>query len=55
MIYICNSFHFALERVGSADTCPDCGKPIVREATDDEKDECHNNRALREDGEKHIR
>ena len=39
MIYTCNVCHFTFKRSGDVESCPDCGKPAVREATDDEKNE----------------
>ena len=48
MIYICNNCHFTFGRAGSVEACPDCGKLIIREATDDEKDEYLKNQANRD-------
>lgn len=39
MIYTCSSCRFTFSRVGEVESCPDCGKPFIREATDKEKDE----------------
>ena len=39
MIYCCENCHFIFARMGEAEACPDCGKPVVREATDEEKRE----------------
>ena len=52
MICTCNNCHFTFERTGLVDACPDCGKMVIREATDDEKDEYISNRANREFDEK---
>ena len=41
MIYTCDKCRFIFSRVGDVDTCPDCGKPFVREATKIEQDEYH--------------
>jgi rRNA maturation endonuclease Nob1 len=37
MIYICKHCGFLFERVGETDRCPDCGKPGIGEANDEEK------------------
>jgi rRNA maturation endonuclease Nob1 len=37
MIYICDKCLFIFERVGEVDSCPDCGGPDIREATETEK------------------
>jgi len=47
-IYCCNHCRFVFERVGKVESCPDCGKPAVREATDEEKDEYRKNRVMRD-------
>jgi len=39
MIYTCNSCRFTFSRVGEVQSCPDCGKPSIREATDKEKED----------------
>ena len=39
MIYTCSSCRFTFSRVGDVESCPDCGKPFIREATDKEKAE----------------
>ena len=39
MIYTCSSSRFTFSRVGEIETCPDCGKPFLREATAKEKAE----------------
>ena len=39
MIYCCDNCHFIFKRVGAVDSCPDCGKPHVREATAEEREE----------------
>ena len=43
MVYTCDKCHFVFERVGPVDVCPDCGKPIVREATEPEREEFRKN------------
>jgi uncharacterized Zn finger protein (UPF0148 family) len=43
MIYACEHCRFVFERVGPVESCPDCGKPVVREATAEEKAEYHKN------------
>ena len=53
MIYCCDTCRFVFERTGTFETCPDCGKPSVREATTDEKDEYVRNRAARKDDDNH--
>jgi len=37
MIYTCNACHFTFYRVGEVESCPDCGKPALREATGEEQ------------------
>ena len=32
MVYTCDTCHFIFVRVGPVDSCPDCGKPSIREA-----------------------
>lgn len=39
MVYRCDACKFLFERIGEVTQCPDCGKPLVREATDEEKEE----------------
>ena len=39
MIYTCNSCRFTFSRVGEVQSCPDCGKPSIREATEKEKED----------------
>ena len=43
MIYVCETCHFIFDRVGQVDACPDCGKPLVREATEPEREEFRKN------------
>ena len=43
MIYTSNARRFTFFRAGEVETCPDCGKPAVREATDKEKEEYRKN------------
>ena len=51
MIYTCNHCRFTFRRTGVVDTCPDCGKSAVREATEKEKDEYLKNQAEYEQAE----
>lgn len=39
MVYTCNACRFTFKRIGDVETCPDCGKPALREATKEEKEE----------------
>ena len=39
VVYICAKCLFSFERIGSVDTCPDCGSVNIRQATDEEKSE----------------
>ena len=39
MIYACDNCRFLFTRTGAVDSCPDCGKPTIRTATDEERDE----------------
>ena len=39
MIHTCDACKFTFSRVGKIDACPDCGKPSIREAAKNEKDE----------------
>ena len=52
MIYTCEKCRFTFRRSKEAETCPDCGKPAVREATEKEKDEYMKNQAEYEKTEK---
>ena len=45
-VYHCNKCHFTFKREGEVDSCPDCGKPDIRLATDEEIEEF--NRYLKE-------
>ncbi|MDR1321480.1 MAG: hypothetical protein LBK56_08675 [Gracilibacteraceae bacterium] len=45
MIYTCDKCRFIFERTGQVDSCPNCGKPSIREATPDEREEFKKNRA----------
>lgn len=38
-IYQCDRCHFAFERAGEVESCPDCGDIGVRPATEDEQAE----------------
>jgi len=35
-VYICYKCVFCFERSGDVEACPTCGRPSVRDATDDE-------------------
>jgi len=37
LIYACEKCKFLFERVGAVEKCPDCGRPCIREANDDEQ------------------
>jgi rRNA maturation endonuclease Nob1 len=39
MVYACDNCKFLFQRVGEVDSCPDCGKQTVREATAEERAE----------------
>jgi len=39
MIYACDHCRFIFNRAGEVSVCPNCGKPAVREASKDEKEE----------------
>ena len=39
MIYVCNICKFLFERLGPVESCPDCGKLLIREASKAEKEE----------------
>jgi uncharacterized Zn finger protein (UPF0148 family) len=45
MIYVCGSCGFVFERTGGICSCPGCGKPGIREASEDERDEYRKTRA----------
>jgi len=45
MIYTCYKCLFTFHRTGKVDACPDCGKPNLREATDEEKNEYRKNQS----------
>jgi rRNA maturation endonuclease Nob1 len=55
MIYICDKCLFIFERVGEVDSCPDCGIPNIREATEMEKEEFAETRAESESGGRHSK
>jgi hypothetical protein len=46
-VYVCNKCLFCFERAGAADSCPDCGKTGVRDATIEEIAEYERNKAER--------
>ena len=52
MTTTCNHCRFTFRWTGEIETCPDCGKPAVREATEKEKDEYRKNQAEYENIEK---
>jgi len=52
-MYTCNRCHFTFKRFGEPETCPDCGKLSVREATKKEIAEYIKNREIYEAEEKH--
>ena len=41
MLYACDNCHYLFLRT-SEDTCPDCGKAMIRPATSEEKEEYKN-------------
>ena len=41
MLYACDNCHYLFLRT-SADTCPDCGKTMIRPATSEEQEEYKN-------------
>ena len=41
MLYACDNCHFLFLRT-SEDTCPDCGKAMIRPATSEEQEEYKN-------------
>ena len=41
MLYACDNCHYLFLRT-SEDTCPDCGKAMIRPATSEEQDEYKN-------------
>jgi rRNA maturation endonuclease Nob1 len=45
MVYVCESCRFVFERTGDTDDCPDCGRPDIREASEEECAEYRKNRA----------
>ena len=48
MICCCETCRFVFERTGEVDFCPDCGKPSIRKATSEEKDEYARNIEMRD-------
>ncbi|MDR1321474.1 MAG: SseB family protein [Gracilibacteraceae bacterium] len=48
MIYTCDKCRFIFERTGQVDSCPDCGKPSIREATPNEREEFRKKKAAPE-------
>jgi predicted nucleic acid-binding Zn-ribbon protein len=36
MVYICEKCSFVFERTGEIFSCPDCGRPDIREASEQE-------------------
>ena len=41
MLYVCDNCHYLFLRT-SEDTCPDCGKAMIRPATSEEQEEYKN-------------
>lgn len=41
MVFTCDSCHYSFEAGDKPDLCPDCGKPLVRLATNAEESEYH--------------
>ena len=41
MLYACDNCHYLFLRT-SEDTCPDCGKAMIRQATSEEQEEYKN-------------
>ena len=41
MLYACDNCHYLFRRT-SEDTCPDCGKAMIRPATSEEQEEYKN-------------
>lgn len=41
MLYACDNYHYLFLRT-SEDTCPDCGKAMIRPATSEEQEEYKN-------------
>jgi uncharacterized Zn finger protein (UPF0148 family) len=39
MIYTCGNCHFMFERTGEILSCPDCGRPDIRQASEEEQAE----------------
>lgn len=37
VIYACDLCHFLFERQSEPEQCPDCGKPAIRPANDEER------------------
>lgn len=35
-LYTCDNCHFTFERAGEIESCPDCGKPNIRAAKQEE-------------------
>ena len=52
MLYTCNHCLFTFNRTKNIETCPDCGKADIREATEKEKNEYKKNRAEFDEAEK---
>ncbi len=44
MIYCCDACKFLFERIGEITQCPDCGKVMIREASEAEKEEYKRNK-----------
>ena len=39
MIFACDNRHFLFSRINRPEQCPDCGKYVIRKATEAEKQE----------------
>ncbi|MDR2295218.1 MAG: hypothetical protein LBD95_00315 [Clostridiales Family XIII bacterium] len=48
MVYVCESCRFVFERTGDTDDCPDCGRPDIREASEEERAAYRRSRAALE-------
>ena len=46
MVYICEVCRFLFSRTKPAESCPDCGKEIIREANEAEQKEFERNKEM---------
>lgn len=37
MVYVCDNCHFVFSRTAEIEQCPDCGKYMIRTASEEEK------------------